>query len=159
MAFVMRNAMVGPRHECDERGTVPRPDDRGDPVATIRIDAPLPAAPADVWHLIRDAGNLSWWPGVQSSELRDMTRWVTLTTGAVLEEPVITIDDELRRLQYTIVGPPLNAEFCTFTVDVLDFDGRTLLVYSCDVKPDALAAMLKPALDAAVASLRNRFGG
>lgn len=126
-------------------------------MATIRIDTPLAAAPDDVWALIRDVGNLSWWPGVQSAELRDMTRWVTLATGMVLEEPVVTVDDDLRRLQYQVVGPPLNAESCSFTVDVLDVQGRTLLVYSCDVKPDALAAMLKPALDAAAAALRTRF--
>ena len=128
-------------------------------MATIRIDAPLTASPADVWALIRDVANLEWWPGVQSAELRDATRWVTLATGAVLQEPVATVDDDLRRLQYSIVGPPLNAELCTFTVDVHDVDGRALLVYSCDVAPDALAAVVKPALDAAVGTLRTRFGG
>ncbi len=128
-------------------------------MATIRIDQRLDASPDEVWKVIADYGNIAdWFPGIDESSAEGMTR--TCKFGDVdIEEEIVTCDDDLRRLQYRITGGPMVPEFHLATVDIHDFDGKTLLVYSCDVEPDEAKDILEPALQGGVDALKERFGG
>ena len=87
-----------------------------------------------------DAGGIStWFPGIEQSSAFGSTRSCTLAGGMQLEEDIVNVDDALRRFQYRITaGMPV--EHHLGTVDVLeDGEGHSLVVYSTEVTPDAIA--------------------
>lgn len=105
--------------------------------------------PADaVWAVVRDVAGISrWFPAMTASEGDQEARTVTLGDGSRLEERIVLLDDDQRRLRYQVVGGDLPVEHHLGTVDVLPVDaGRSVVVYSTDVTPEDLA----PAFDAAV---------
>jgi hypothetical protein len=128
-------------------------------MASIRIHTRIDAPADDVWKVVADTGNIADWfgPISESSQTGDV-RTVTLAGGPTLEERIVTNDAELRRLQYQITsGLPLESHLGT--IDVIDDGGSTLLVYSTDVKPDALADTFKGALRAGVDGLKAYVEG
>lgn len=116
-------------------------------MATIRHHARVDATPDEVWDVVSDAGAIStWFPLIEESSADDGVRRCTLRGGGRLEEEIVTSDDELRRLQYRITSGDMPVESHLGTVDVLDVDGRALVVYSTDVSPDEVAAQMDGAL-------------
>lgn len=127
-------------------------------MATIRITQRLDASPDEVWKLIADYGNIAdWFPGIDESSAEGNTRRCKFGEAELVED-IITVDHDLRRLQYRISGGPMVPEFHRATVDVHDIDGSALLVYSCDVEPDEGREVMEPALQGAVDALKERFG-
>lgn len=123
--------------------------------ATTRIDRPA----ADVWALVSDAGGWgAWFPGGTFS-LDGATRTLTLGPGVEIVEDVVTNDPALQRFQYAITSAPFPLESHLGTVDVLDVDGTALVVYSTEVKPDELAAVMGPSIEAGVAGLKAHCEG
>lgn len=131
-------------------------------MATIRITQQLDASPDDVWKVVADYGNLDWFPGVDDSRAEGDARVVKFGDMEITED-IVTLDNDLRRLQYRIGESPMSFDFHLATVDVLDLDldldGSTLLVYSCDIEPDEGKDLMEPILQGAVDALRERFGG
>lgn len=124
--------------------------------SSILLDHPAP----DVWAVIRDTSNVSrWFPGITESAGDEKQRRVVLRDGSALVEDIVTLDDELRRMQYAAVGGDLPVEHHLGTVDVFDVgDGRSLLVYSTEIAPDAFAGAFHSAIDEAVMNLPNHLG-
>lgn len=109
-------------------------------MATIRHHARIDATPDEVWQIVSDAGAIStWFPIIDQSSAADGVRHCTLQDGGQLVEEIVTADDELRRFQYRITSGSMPLEFHLGTIDVLDVDGRALVVYSTDVAPDEVA--------------------
>lgn len=127
-------------------------------MATIRITQQLDASPDDVWKVVSDYGNLEWFPGVDDSRAEGDARVVKFGDMEITED-IVTLDHELRRLQYRIVESPMSFEFHLATVDVHDIDGSTFLVYSCNIEPDEGKDLMEPILQSAVGALKERFGG
>lgn len=127
-------------------------------MATIRITQQLDASPDDVWKVVSDYGNLDWFPGVDESRAEGDARVVKFGEMEIVED-IVTLNNDLRRLQYRIGESPMSFDFHLATVDVLDLDGSTLLVYSCDIEPDEGKALMEPILQGAVDALKERFGG
>jgi hypothetical protein len=70
-------------------------------MATIRSELKTRAPASDVWAAIRDIGALHTRlvPGfVTDTKLEPGARIVTFFNGMVLREPIVTLDDEARRL-------------------------------------------------------------
>ena len=124
--------------------------------STVRI-----ARPADeVWKVVSDVTGISaWFPGIEKATAGDGTRSCTLAGGHELQEDVVNVDHELRRFQYRITdGMPV--EHHLGTVDVLeDGDGSTLVVYSTEVTPDALADLMGPSIEGGVQGLKKHLEG
>lgn len=128
-------------------------------MATVREAARLTASADEVWKLVADYGNIAgWFPGVDESSADGMTRKVRFGDLDIVEE-IVTLDDDLRRLQYRITDGPMVPEFHLATIDVHDVDGTTFLVYSCDVEPEDMKAIVEGAVQGAVGALKERFGG
>jgi hypothetical protein len=73
-------------------------------VATIRSELKTRAPASDVWSAIRDIGALHTRlvPGfVTDTKLEPGARIVTFINGMVVREPIVTLDDEARRLVWT----------------------------------------------------------
>jgi uncharacterized protein YndB with AHSA1/START domain len=118
--------------------------------ATTRIDRPA----ADVWAAVSDAGGWSaWFPG-GSFAVEGSVRTLTLGPGIEIVEDIVTNDDELRRFQYSVSAAPFPVASHLGTVDVLDVDGSALVVYSTEIEPAELAAVLGPGIEAGVAGLK-----
>ncbi len=119
--------------------------------STTRIDRPAD----EVWAVVSDVGSVSaWFPGMAASRVDGGVRTITLAPGAELVEDVVTNDGELHRFQYAITSAPFPLEYHLGTVDVLDVDGSALVVYSTEIRPDALAAVMGPSIEGGVAGLK-----
>src|ERR1700722_17038264 len=76
-------------------------------MATIRSELTTRAPASDVWSAVRDIGALHTRlvPGfVTDTKLEPGARIVTFVNGMVLREPIVTLDDEARRLVWTAEG-------------------------------------------------------
>jgi uncharacterized membrane protein len=126
-------------------------------MATLRSDARI-ARPADeVWKVVSDVGGISkWFPSIESATVTPSGRTISLGGGITLNEDVVTNDDALRRFQYKILpGGPVPVEFHLGTVDVLEDGDGSRVVYSTEITPDSLAAILGPSIEAGVAGLKD----
>jgi carbon monoxide dehydrogenase subunit G len=118
-------------------------------MATVHTEITI-EAPADaVWAVIGDFadGPKRMAPGfVLDSHLLDTdtdasVRKVSFAGGAVVQERLIAVDDEHRRIVYSVVGGTVRPEHDNAAMQVLpDGEGRSRFVWTRDVLPDELAA-------------------
>ena len=76
-------------------------------MATVRTSLDTAASADDVWSVIRDIGavHTRLAPGfVTDTKLEPGARVVTFVNGMVIREPIVTIDDEARRLVWSAEG-------------------------------------------------------
>ncbi|HEV3323173.1 MAG TPA: SRPBCC family protein [Solirubrobacteraceae bacterium] len=110
-------------------------------MASIRKEIHIDASAEDVWSAVRDWGALHerLVPGfVVDTRLDGDDRIVTFFNGTVLREVLIDLDDEARRLVWSIVDGPYthhNASAQVFP----DGEGEARFVWVADLLPDALA--------------------
>lgn len=129
-------------------------------MATIRHHAHIARSPDEVWKVVADPGAIAtWFPGIGSVTVEGNVRRCSLGPGAELVEEVVTVDDDLRRFQYRIVGGPLPVSFHLATVDVLPDGDGSLVIYSTDVAPDEAKDLIDPAIAAGVRGLKAHLEG
>jgi carbon monoxide dehydrogenase subunit G len=128
-------------------------------MATIRVHARISRPADEVWKVVSDAGSMEWFPGVEASSLEGSVRSVTFTGDVKVDEEIVTNDDELRRLQYRIVGGAVPVDFHLGTIDVLEDGDGSLVVYSTDVQPDGLGKVMKGSITTAVEGLKKHLEG
>lgn len=128
-------------------------------MGTFRCDARIARPPEELWAVVADIGAVAdWFPSMRSSEAVEGGRTVVLGSGLALFEETVTLDGRLRRYQYRIAGGVGISEYLG-TVDVLDDgDGASHLVYSGDVRPDAMTFVLQGAVAEAVTHLGSVLG-
>src|SRR6478672_3214928 len=83
----------------------------GPAMASIRKEIPLEVSAEHVWSVVRDVGALHTRlvPGfVVDTRLEPGARVVTFGNGMVVREPIVTVDDEARRLVWGAEGGPLK---------------------------------------------------
>lgn len=112
-------------------------------MASIRHHATIDRAPDEVWKTVSDAGAIStWFPLIEQSTAEGSRRSCTLHGGGQLEEEIVTSDEELRRFQYRIISGDMPVDFHLGTIDVLPDGDGSLVIYSTDVSPDAVAEQM-----------------
>lgn len=129
-------------------------------MASLRTHARIARPADDVWNAVSDAGGIStWFPSIAQSSASGSTRSCTLAGGVQLEEDIVNVDGSLRRFQYRITqGIPV--EHHLGTVDVLeDGAGQSLVVYSTEVTPDALADLMGPSIEEGLQGLKTHLEG
>jgi hypothetical protein len=120
---------------------------------TIHIDAP----PEKIWAELREPlALLDWFDGIDSGEMVGTARKLKMGDISVTEE-IVTVDDDLRRFQYSITELPIPIEFHLSTIDVLEDGDGTLIVYGVDVRPDELKGILAPTISGAVKGMKKHF--
>jgi Polyketide cyclase / dehydrase and lipid transport len=101
----------------------------------------IDASPEDVWAAVRDWGALHQRlvPGfVTDTQLDGDDRIVTFFNGTVLRELLVDLDDETRRLVWSIVEGPYthhNASAQVFSAGM----GTSRFVWTADLLPNDLA--------------------
>jgi carbon monoxide dehydrogenase subunit G len=113
-------------------------------MASIRKEIRTKASPETVWDAIRDVGALHTRlvPGfVLDTRLEPGARIVTFANGMVVREPIVTVDDEARRLVWGAVGGSL--EHYNGAVQVFGEDGGgSRVVWTADFLPNEAAGQL-----------------
>jgi uncharacterized protein YndB with AHSA1/START domain len=119
----------------------------------VIIDRPADA----VWAVVGDPTTLdSWFPGVVDCTVEGTTRVITTATGLPIPEEIETVDPIARRFQYRVTAPIIRDHLGTIDVFPID-DDRSLVAYSTNCEPEAMALMIGGATGAALAELRRRL--
>ena len=126
-------------------------------MATLRAEIKTRARPSEVWSAIRDVGALHTRlvPGfVTDTKLEPGGRIVTFANGVVLREPIVTLDDEARRLVWTHEGGRARHYNGALQVSELA-DGATSVVWTADFLPDAISGAMSQAIEAGMAAMQR----
>ena len=126
---------------------------------TVRRQVQIKRAPEEIWPYIGDPTRLpEWFPGIVSVTVEGSTRVVTTGGGLPMPEEIVTNDPLQRRFQYRITAPMFREHLST--LDVLDLgDGTSLVVYSADADPAAMALVIAGAAGNALEHLRTILEG
>jgi hypothetical protein len=129
-------------------------------MATIRKELTLGASPAQVWDVIRDVGAIHrrLAPGfVTDARLEDGARVVTFANGIVARELIVSVEEDLRRLVWSVVGGRATHHNSSFQV-LPGVDGGTRLVWITDVLPDAAAAPIGAMVEEGSKAIQRTLG-
>lgn len=129
-------------------------------MATINVSTTLGVSADELWAMVKDVGGVSGMLDViTDSSLDGDTRSCTMGDGGQLTETILSIDDEHRRVAYTITDGPFPIEAHAASMEVTDAGGgRSTFRWITDVKPDAMADGLRPLMEAEIAQLVRRYG-
>ncbi len=126
-------------------------------MATVRREIITGARADDVWSAIRDVGALHTRlvPGfVTDTKLDGAVRIVTFGNGMVVREPIVTLDDEARRLVWSAEGNITKHYNASVQVSSND-DGSSKVVWIADFLPDSAAGAIASAIDAGMAVMKK----
>jgi carbon monoxide dehydrogenase subunit G len=127
-------------------------------MATGKAEASIARNPDDVWNVLRDFGGLaSYMPGVDACTVDGDVRTIE-TMGIEVKEQLRDLDDDTRRLSYSVIESPMTnlvSHLATIAVDT-EGDG-THLTYAVDVEPDDLLALFVGTYEASVVALKKQF--
>jgi hypothetical protein len=126
-------------------------------MGTVRREVIIDRPPDEVWARVGDpAGVTTWFPGMVDATVDGSVRTITTAAGLVLPEEIVTVDPILRRFQYRVTAPFFRHHLGT--IDVFDLgDDRSLVAYSTDCDPDAMALIIGGAAGGALVELRRQL--
>ena len=134
-------------------------------MATIRKEVIIEAPPEAVWDAVRDVGALHTRlvPGfVTDVRMEEGARVVTFGNGTVAREVIVSVDDDSRRLAWTIVGGRMTHHNGVAQV-FPEGAGRSRFVWTTDLLPDAVApaieGMMAQAMPIIKATVERAQGG
>jgi hypothetical protein len=130
-------------------------------MASIRTEFLIAAHPEDIWAAVRDFGAVHQRlaPGfVTEARLDRDTRIVTFFSGAEAREQLIDIDDEARRLVYSIVESPLGLTHHNASAQVFSAGGRrSRFVWLADLLPDDLGATVSGLMEQGAGAMKRHL--
>ena len=126
-------------------------------MATIRKEITTTAKPDQVWAAIQDIGALHTRlvPGfVVNTKLEPGARIVTFANGITVRERIVTIDDQAKRLVWSVVSERFTHHNGSLQVFV-DADGETNVVWIADLLPDEAAGMSSQIMDHGMSAMKT----
>jgi carbon monoxide dehydrogenase subunit G len=123
-------------------------------MATVRREVVVEVQPEAVWDVLRDVGSVHTRlaPGfVTATRLDGDTRTVTFVNGVTVSEQIVSVDDQERRLAYTVVGGTARHHNASF--EVFEEAHGSRVVWTTDVLPHAAADVVAPLMDAGAAAI------
>lgn len=130
-------------------------------MTSIAVEVITDASPQKVWDAIRDFGALHTRlvPGfVLNTELVPEGRRVTFANGLVVVEPIISLNDELRRLAWTAKGNPSGPTHYNTAIQVYTREiGGSRVIWMADILPDQAAAPIGDMMKQGAAAMSNAF--
>jgi carbon monoxide dehydrogenase subunit G len=130
-------------------------------MATLHKELILEARPEEVWDAVRDVGALHTRlvPGfVVDTKLEgDEARIVTFANGMVVREPLISLDDERRRLAWAAEGGATT--HYNAVLEVSDAGSGTRVTWTTDLLPCAMADAIASMQDAALSAMKRALDG
>ena len=129
-------------------------------MATIRKELTLDASPAQVWDVVRDVGAVHRClaPGfVTDTRLEEGARVVTFANGVVARELLVSVEEEVRRLVWSVVGGRATHHNSSFQV-FPGAGGGTRLVWVTDVLPDSVAMAFGAMIEQGSRAIKTTLG-
>ena len=123
-------------------------------VTEIEIDR----GPDAVWAVVREFGEMSWLPGVESVTVEGDIRTVTMM-GMSIEEKLINLDDEKMQITYGIVGGPVPIEFHEATISVVPAGDGTRASWAVTAAPEGTAAFMSGMYATGLEALKAKVEG
>ncbi len=130
-------------------------------MATIRREIRIAASADDVWNVVGRPDLLHhWFPGMSDCTVQTVdgvtTRTIVVGAGIPMPEEILINDPIQRRFQYRLTVPAF--EFHRGTIDVIELaPDDTLVVYSTDCIPNAMALVIGGATGGALDELKAQF--
>jgi carbon monoxide dehydrogenase subunit G len=134
-------------------------------MASASVETVVEAGPDRVWAAIRDVGNVpALSPGfVVDSRLEPGepdARVVTFGNGAVARELIVDIDDDARRLVWSVVDGPLPMTHHNASMQVFPTDGGgARVVWVADLLPHKLMAPVADMMRQGMAVMKQTMEG
>ena len=128
-------------------------------MASIRKEIAVNAAPDDVWDALRDWGRVHerLVPGfVVDTKLDGEDRIVTFFNGIVVRELLVDLDDDARRLAWSLREGPYTHHNGVAQV-FENGSGGTRFVWSADVLPHETADRTGAMMDRGLAALKKKL--
>jgi hypothetical protein len=126
-------------------------------LASIRKQITIEVTPEQAWDALRDFGALHERLAsgfVTDTRLDGTDRVVTFFTGTVVRERLIDLDDDARRLCWSIVDGPYSHHNGVAQVHA-DPSGGTSFVWTTDVLPEETAPRTADMMDAGLAAIKR----
>jgi carbon monoxide dehydrogenase subunit G len=125
-------------------------------MASIQKEIVVMASPGASWDAIADIGALHTRlvPGfVLDTRLEPGARIVTFGNGAVVREPIVTLDAAARRLVWSAEGG--RASHYNAAVQVFADDEGARIAWTVDLLPDSLRDEIAAAMDMGLAAMKR----
>jgi carbon monoxide dehydrogenase subunit G len=129
-------------------------------MATVRREFPIDADAEQAWGVFRDVGNvhIRLAPGfVVDTVLDGDTRHVTFANGVAVAERIVSVDDEHRRLAYSIVGGSAAHHNASF--EVRPAISGSVVCWTTDLLPDSVADTFARMMDAGIPVMQQTLAG
>lgn len=126
-------------------------------MASIRREIHIDARPETAWSALRDVGALHTRlvPGfVVDTKLEDGARIVTFGNGTVVRELIVDVDDDARRVAWSVVGASMthhNASAQVFP----DGASGCRFVWIADLLPNAVAPAITALIEQGIAVIKQ----
>ena len=132
-------------------------------MGSIVKEITVTAAPDQVWDALRDYGAVHERvvPGfVVASELEGRDRVLTFSSGSVARERLVSLDDERRRLVYSVVEAQLGFTHHQASVEVIaaPSGAGSRIVWSSDFLPGELGDAVGFLMGEGAAAMGRAFG-
>jgi carbon monoxide dehydrogenase subunit G len=134
-------------------------------MATISCQTLIKADPDQVWDAVRDYGAIQTRlaPGVVSDtqiipDTDPPVRKVTFVSGQILHERIIAVDDDIRRLVWSIEDPAVQHHNGSLQVFAAG-SRQSRVTWIADVLPHSLANDFEPLMQAGLASMNAHLSG
>lgn len=130
-------------------------------MASIHKEIAVNARPERVWDAIRDVGAVHkrLAPGfVTDTRLEGDARVVTFASGLVARELIVDLDDQARRLVWSVVGSKMthhNASLQVFP----DGEARSRVVWIADLLPNELKDYIGGMIEQGMATMKKTLDG
>jgi carbon monoxide dehydrogenase subunit G len=130
-------------------------------MASIHKEIAVNARPERVWDAIRDVGAVHkrLAPGfVTDTRLEGDARVVTFASGLVARELIVDLDDQARRLVWSVVGSKMthhNASLQVFP----DGEARSRVVWIADLLPNELRDYIGGMIEQGMATMKKTLDG
>ncbi len=128
-------------------------------MASIVREFTVATPAADVWAAVADVGAVNQLIDYLGEVTVDGdVRSCRLGDAGTLEELIVSLDHDVRRLAYTIQSSPFGFAHHHASMQVTAVDrGTSRLTWITDIAPDPLAEGVTEPIDAAVASIQRHF--
>jgi len=125
-------------------------------MASIRREAFIDARPETAWAALRDMGALHTRlvPGfVVDTRLEEGARVVTFGNGMVARELIVDVDDEQRRVAWSVVGGRMTHH--NASAQVIPEGAGCRFVWIADLLPHELAPMITTMIEQGMAVIKK----
>jgi carbon monoxide dehydrogenase subunit G len=125
-------------------------------MASIRREILIDARPEDVWSALRDIGalHLRLAPGfVVDVRLEEGARVVTFGNGMVARELIVDVDDDTRRLVWSVVGGRMTHH--NASAQVFAEGDASRFVWVADLLPHELAPSIAGMIEQGLAVIKR----